>query len=564
MNNNVKIGIAVVVAVAGIWAYQLFGTATIAVTSEPTGAIVRIDGRQRGITPVERLEVDVGKHRLEVVHSHYADHVESLSLSRGDHLLKHAIFEVGKGSIILLSNPRGAWVEVDGERLPESTPTQVDVASGAHVIAMGQAERHIVEQTHVLKDAQQLEVNFNLNIDPHGSLTISTRPRSAKVEFLNDDTVYRAKVRMQIGEYAVRVSKAGYHPQEFRLKVRYGENLRHVDLDRQYGQLKVAVEPANADVEVTYLEGGRKQRRAYTDTMQVPVGNVQVRGRALGYRTGIRSVALGGKGATVKLALQVMQVDPGRVFQDELKAGGMGPKLIVIPAGKFVMGNNDGPVSEKPARTVTITQPFAVSQFEITVADYLLFATAKDINLNDRLWIDKPDHAMAYVTFKAASQYAQWLSEQTGNEYRIPSEAEWEYVARAGTTTPYFFGDDPEQLCVYANVADRTTRKSYREWDTLACNDGMLRPGPVGSFKPNAFGLYDIYGNVSEWVVDCGIPEYEFAPSDGSAAAEGRGCETHGIRGGSWDSMAEEALSSYRMSANRANDDRGIRIVRTL
>ena len=92
----------------------------------------------------------------------------------------------------------------------------------------------------------------------------------------------------------------------------------------------------------------------------------------------------------------------------------------------------------------------------------------------------------------------------------------------------------------------------------------MVRPGPVGTYAPNPFGVYDIYGNVSEWVADCGMPDYAYAPRDGSAAREGSGCGTHGVRGGSWDSMAIEARSSYRNTASSANDDRGIRLVRVL
>ena len=101
-------------------------------------------------------------------------------------------------------------------------------------------------------------------------------------------------------------------------------------------------------------------------------------------------------------------------------------------------------------------------------------------------------------------------------------------------------------------------------WDVIRCDDGLVRPGPGGRYLPNAFGLHDMYGNVSEWVLDCGLPSYEDAPNDGSPAEEGAGCTSHGIRGGSWDSMAIEAKSAYRNTASNANDDRGIRLVREL
>ena len=238
--------------------------------------------------------------------------------------------------------------------------------------------------------------------------------------------------------------------------------------------------------------------------------------------------------------------------------------MVVVPAGSFVMGDADGPPSEQPQRRVTLTQPFAVSKYEITIGDFLPYLEAVSKPLPERLDPADVTHALSYVTFADAVGYTRWLSERTGEKYRLPSEAEWEYVARAGTSTHYFWGDDELELCRYANIADRSTRKVYRDWDTLNCEDNLVRPGPVGSYEPNPFGLHDIYGNVAEWVADCGMPEYADAPVDGSPAVEGMGCATHGVRGGSWDSQPIEARSSYRNTASSANDDRGFRVVREL
>ena len=556
-------GVAVLL-IAGAWVYMTFGTATIAVTSEPSGAIVRVDGRQRGLTPVDRLELDVGSHRLEVQHSHYQPLVEGLSLSRGDHLVRHVQFQAGMGTLNLMSNPRGAWVEIDGERIAGTTPITVEVSSGEHAIAMGQQERRIVEEQHTVKHGETLEVNFNLNIDPHGSVTITTSPRNAKVEFIGEDIDYKPNMRLPIGEYAVRVSRPGYVTQEFRYQVRYGNNLHHVELRRDFGNLIVNVTPAGADVSVAYQDGGRRQRDAYTSNMRVPVGEIEVRARAIGHRTAFRTLRLGNQGATINITLQTMSVEPGRVFSDALKSGGTGPELVVIPAGSFTMGDDAGPPSERPAHRVTLTQPFAVSRYEITIGDYLRYLQARNRSLSDRLNAANTNHAVTYVSFDDAAEYAGWLSEQTGEKYRLLSEAEWEYVARAGSNTHYFWGDDENRLCEFANVADRTARERFREWDTLSCEDNLVRPGPVGTYQPNPFGVFDIYGNVSEWVLDCGMPGYAGSAGDGAPRNEGYGCPTHGFRGGSWDSTAIEARSSYRNTAASANDDRGIRLLRVL
>lgn len=564
VTNTVKGVVGVVIVVGLFWAYQLFGTATIAVSSEPSGAIVRVDGRQRGLTPLDRLELETGKHKLEILHTHYASHIEGVALSRGDHLSRHIDFELGEGTFEFLSNPRGAWVEVDGERVPGRTPLKLTTASGPHVIRMGQEERHIVEETHTLKHAEKLEVNFNLNIDPHGTLTMITSPRSAKIEFIGEDYVYKPKMRVRIGEYAIRVSRSGYAAQEFRYKIRYGDNFHQVSLQRQFGDLRVRAKPADVELLVIYDDGRLTQRKRYTKTMRIPTGLVEVRARARGYRTEHKRVNMGARGVTVAFNLKAMQVAAGSLIQDPLKQGGQGPAMVILPDGEFVMGDANGSLSEKPERSVVITQPFAMSKIEVTVTDYLTFAEATGYDVHTKMEQNDPLHPANYVSFKDAEAYANWLSDQTGHKYRLPSEAEWEYAARAGSNTDYFFGDDPQDLCRYGNVADLSARKRFRAWDVISCDDGLVRPGPGASYQPNAFGLYDMYGNVSEWVLDCGLSDYAAAPSDGSPAESGDGCASHGIRGGSWDSMAVAAKSAYRNTASSPNSDRGIRLVREL
>lgn len=564
MDNRIKVVVTLAIVAASFWLYHYFGTATVAVTSEPAGAQVIVDGRVRGVTPLSRLELDSGSHRLEVAHSFYQTHVEGLSLDRGDHLVRHFVLQVGDGTLSLLSNPRGAWVEVDGERLPDLTPTTLRTTAGEHTIVMGQAERRAVAQVHTLKAQQTLEVNFNLNIDPHGSLTMMTSPRNAKIEFVDKELVYTPQMRLPIGEYTVRVSRPGYEAQTFRYTVQYGDNRHDVKLVRAFGTLVVTTSPADADVRVSYVEGGRTRSKSYSTDMQLPLGALELRARAIGYRTAFRKLDLTSQGAAVHFDLAAMQVQVGRVFSDALSVGGQGPELVVVPAGRFLMGNASGPPSEQPARTVVLSQPFAVSRFEVTIGDYLKYLQDRGLALHERLDPADITHAVAYVSHADATDYAGWLSAQTGHKYRLPTEAEWEYVARAGSQQTYFFGEDPEQLCAYANVSDAATRKVYRQWQTLSCDDGLVRPGPVGTYQPNEFGVYDIYGNVAEWVADCGLPEYTLGSDDGTHAYTGGSCSSHGVRGGSWDSQAIEASSSYRFSVSSANDDRGIRLLRVL
>ena len=211
--------------------------------------------------------------------------------------------------------------------------------------------------------------------------------------------------------------------------------------------------------------------------------------------------------------LQTVSVSPaaqpnlrtGQVFRDGMKNGTDGPEMIVIPSGKFRMGDIQGIGlnDEQPVHLVHIRRPFAVSRYEITFDQYDEFAKATGGQLPDDEGIFVVATGMIRVSWNEAVEYAAWLSKQTGKRYRLPTEAEWEYAARGGTETPYWWGN--EMKPGLANCISCGTRPEDRQ------------TAPVGSFKPNPFGLFDTAGNVREWVQDCWHDNYQGAPSDGSA-----------------------------------------------
>ena len=162
-------------------------------------------------------------------------------------------------------------------------------------------------------------------------------------------------------------------------------------------------------------------------------------------------------------------------------------------------------------------------------------------------------------------EYLAWLVLKSGKSYRLLSEAEWEYAARAGSTTPFYFGSDEKQLCDHANVADQVGKRTYPDWIIADCRDGYLGTAPVGSFKPNAFGLFDMHGNVLEWVADCWNASYRGAPSDGSAWATGE-CGTRVLRGGSWarEPRYQRLATRNKYQTNTRSFSIGFRVARAL
>ena len=234
------------------------------------------------------------------------------------------------------------------------------------------------------------------------------------------------------------------------------------------------------------------------------------------------------------------------------------PEMVVIPAGEFMMGSPPGEKGrsdgEGPQRLVRIAQPFAVSKFVVTFADWdscvSVGGCLREGAAQDAGW-GRGTQPVINVSWDDAKQYAAWLSTMTGKPYRLLTEAEYEYAARAGMTTPYLWGDD-----IGKNNANCNGCGS--QWDER-------QTAPVGSFKPNAFGLYDMAGNVWEWVEDCYHPDYEDAPRDASAWTTGE-CAYRVVRGGAWN-FAPELLRSAargRYSKDMRDLDIGFRVGRTL
>jgi formylglycine-generating enzyme required for sulfatase activity len=207
---------------------------------------------------------------------------------------------------------------------------------------------------------------------------------------------------------------------------------------------------------------------------------------------------------------------------------------VIIPAGTFRMGdiNRDGDESERPVHSVRINRPFAMDRYEVTFEEYDKFVAATGQELPDDLGWGRGQRPVIKVSWNDAVEYAKWLSAQTGKGYRLPSEAEWEYVARSGGKEERWAGTSREQeLGKYA-------------W--YQANSGG-KTQPVGGKDPNGLGLYDMSGNVWEWVQDKWHENYEGgAPTDGRAWSEVGGRGQRVYRGGSWGTSPEHLRASYR------------------
>jgi formylglycine-generating enzyme required for sulfatase activity len=253
--------------------------------------------------------------------------------------------------------------------------------------------------------------------------------------------------------------------------------------------------------------------------------------------------------------------------------------LIVVPAGRFTMGSNDGEGNrpEGPIHEVRIAQPFALGQYEVTLQQFRRFvaATGHVVSLGCRVqariasansgrveWLDDPTASWERPAFTSAQPenspavcvgridalaYSAWLAKLTGKPYRLPSEAEWEYAAGGGAGMAFSWGNNPDRGCEFGNLYDRAGRKANDfGWSFVDCDDGFAEIAPVGKFKPNKWGLYDMLGNVWEWTADCYRVTYVKTPRDGSPEPAATDCVNWSVRGGGWMTRPSRQRVSFR------------------
>jgi formylglycine-generating enzyme required for sulfatase activity/serine/threonine protein kinase len=279
------------------------------------------------------------------------------------------------------------------------------------------------------------------------------------------------------------------------------------------------------------------------------------------YRAYIRDFPGGRHVLRAQQSIEDLTLRTGKSFRDCSDC----PLMVVVPAGAFWQGSAEAsPLAmsiEKPRRRVIIPENIAVSAYEITMAEWdaCVADAACEIKPADNGW-GRGNRPVILVSWNDAIQYSSWISKKTGQDYTLPSESEWEYFARSGEESDWL-GGDAALVCAYANIAGDETNF---DWEHSQCSDATpFQTAPAGSHKPNAFGLYDVIGNVAEWTLDCMNLSYLESPTDGSAWSRGM-CSSRITRGGSWFTGTKESRlpARFNLRSGDRNDFTGFRLVR--
>ena len=411
--------------------------------------------------------------------------------------------------------------------------------------------------------------------DTKQPFTVQVEPADAQVRILDIGLPYRARMELAAGSYQVEASAPGYATKTETVAHGTVPTLHRMALSVLRQPFTVQVEPADARVRILNIDS------PYRAGLELAAGSYRVEVSAPGYKTATESVVHGSAPTVQRVILRKVGSDVGDRFHDCAEC----PEMVVLPAGTFRMGS---PPSEQgrheaegPVHEVTIAAPFAIGRYEVTVAEFGRFVDETGHSERNSCWSHEGTvdwrspgfgqsgrHPVVCVSWNDAQSYAAWLSRETGEDYRLPSESEWEYAARAGIALARYWGEAEAGQCRHANGADATVKERYSDWwrwPVVSCRDGHVHTAPVGTYAPNRWRLHDMLGNVWEWTGDCWNNNYTGAPVDGSAWESGY-CDIRVKRGGSWSHVPRHLRAADRNGYEtvKRNYYVGFRVARTI
>ncbi|MCK5718939.1 MAG: formylglycine-generating enzyme family protein [Thiomargarita sp.] len=440
--------------------------------------------------------------------------------------------QAGEGALSLTTEPREANIYVDGKMKASATPIVLKLSAGWHNIEAKQGDKSVTARVFIGDDALVVKklvlggapVIATENIEdmlfPEQDVFETYSEFQARRKKLLQDFNYGAEQqdpRFRAG--TATLDRSGYDIKsgKFPIRIKWQDWTKKLNF---FSNFYIIVNRDKA--RALWQEG--KEKAVFVNVKNIVTNKAKMIGL--------------GKTWNIEILLK-----PGETFQDRLKNGGLAPEMVVIPVGSFQMGSNNGDSDEKPVHQVNINYQFAAGKYEVTVGEFRQFVNATNYRTDaekgdgcyvyDGSWSEKDDsnwrnpyfsqtnnQPVVCISWNDAVAYTKWLSKQTAKEYRLPSEAEWEYVARAGSTTKYWWGNS-----IGNNRANCDGCGS--RWDDKSTS-------PVGSFQANQFGLYDTVGNVWEWCADKLHSNYENAPTDGSAWDYATSNNKRVLRGVSW------------------------------
>ena len=513
------------------------------ISSTPAGAEIAVDGENPGRkTPALIENLPEGSRTVTLKLEGFDPWSRTVEIAP----LKTARLTAGLvpiyGGLEIDSTPARAEVYIDGESFGR-TPLAVDrVKKGRRTVRIKMTGYAEWNQAVNVAAGKTAEVSAKLARSA-GSLAVRSKPEGAEV-FIGGDLMGTTPLKIDDlapGLVSVVVRKKCRTPGKKPARIEASKTTTLAfDLSESCGTLKILSDPTGAQ---GFVNGEVVGHTPVTlNGMQQGAYRIEV--RHSGYKTKTSTTrVLPGKTARVEARLDP---NPGTAWTDPVT--GMG--FVRVPGGCFQMGSPDGEkgrdTDEGPVHEVCV-DGFWMGKTEVTNAQFRKFRSGHDSKEYEGHSLNGADQPVVYVSWEDAKAYVKWLNGRHNGRFtfRLPTEAEWEYACRAGTTTARFWGDDADDACRYGNVADRTAKQKWSNWTIHDCDDGYAVTAPTGGFKPNQFGLHDTLGNVWEWCEDI-YSEDAYGKHQRNNPIYTGGGARRVLRGGSWRSEPGGVRCAYR------------------
>ncbi len=556
------------------------------VSTDPVvGARVTVDGEDSGLTPIDALELSPGPHDILIQSERYLDYHTTLAIE-GMAVRQELIATLTPrwAAVSVRSTPQGATLWIDGEE-HGTTPATVDLLEGTHTLEI-KLERHKTWHTVLMVEANQPQELAEITLEAaDGLLRLSSKPAGALVT-VGSDFIGKTPVDVLLSpgkSHEITVSKAGFKKTTRSVELQSGEEQDMlIRMAAKTGEIRVISQPSDAKL---YIDGVARGAASQRVTLTAVPHRLEI--KKPGYQTFRTTVTpRAGFAQEIRATLKTL-AQAKRESRRQTLVTTEGQKLKLMPPGRFTMGasrREQGRRANETLRPVELKRLFYISEKEITNEEFKRFQPQHSSGSAGRYSLGNSDHPVVNVTWEQAAGYCNWLSAKESlppayikradtlvpavpmtTGYRLPTEAEWAWIARFGERDkslkfPWGRQFPPKERT--GNYAD-TTADNVVANSLPTYNDGFPVSAPVGSFSPNALGLYDLGGNVAEWVHDY----YAIYPSSKKASAPDPTGPARGrhrvIRGAGWkDSSITELRLTFRDYGDGKRPDVGFRIAR--
>lgn len=555
------------------------------INSSPSGAEIFVDNKILGISPTTLSDLPPGEHNIELKKPRYFSHTTTISIEGLDQTQSlEAKLKPAWGYIELATTPEGADVFIDGEKRG-NTPLTTELLSQGEVIKISLAGYKPLTKTLSVEVGETLTLP-NITLDPaDGNIELSSYPSGATVTINGEFRGTTPTTLAVAANQALTISLFlnGYITDKKSLSLSPGETeILSVNLTANKGDIRIVTSPADASV---WIDG--RLRGSAGQTFSLPSRAHRIEIKKPGYATEVRTITpQPSLNQVVTVSLLTEQQARWAKTPTEITTHNNQVLMLFKPQRQFSMGasrRESGRKANEVQRDVQITRPFYLATKEVTNSQFKQFQPQHSSQHASGNTLDRPSQPVVNISWEQAALYCNWLSkkshltpvytEQNGkitatnmkaNGYRLPTEAEWAWAARTTATGEKKFGWGPSfpPTGKVGNFADVSAKKIVGHIIT-SYNDGHIASAPVGSFPPNEKGLYDLDGNVAEWVNDYYGIEFNLgtkADKDPLGPEQG---EFRLIRGASWrHSNITELRLSFRDYGNKPRDDLGFRIAR--